>query len=80
MIPELIPVFLNGQPHRVSPGTTLAGLVAVADPELATALGAGEAQAADGRGISANGDAPLAAGDIYRVFRSARQHSAGTDV
>jgi hypothetical protein len=78
MIPEEIPVFLNGQSHRISPGTTLAGLVASADPDLGAALAAGEAQATDGRGIAADGTLTLSAGDIYRVFRSAR-HTGGPD-
>ena len=72
-IPPLpIPVFLNGRPVSVPPGTTLQALVDREAPELGAALGAGEARATDARGIAVSGEVVLWAGAIFRVFQPAR--------
>jgi sulfur carrier protein ThiS len=67
-----IPVFLNGRPARVEPGTTLAQLVDQEDPALARAWRAGAAVASDGRGVAAPADTVLSAGAIFRVVVSSR--------
>ena len=72
MLSPAIPVFLNGRAARVPAGSTLGQLVAQEDPELAASLAAGLATATDARGLPADPDAQLAAGAIFRVFRSAR--------
>ena len=72
MIPELIPVFLNGRAVTMPSGSSLADLVRAAEPDLAPALLAGGVRATDGRGIEVPADAPISAGAIFRVFRSAR--------
>ena len=76
MLSESIPVFLNGHPARVPPGSTLVQLVAQEDPQLGTALAAGLATATDARGLAVDPDAPLQAGAIFRVLRSARSAPA----
>jgi hypothetical protein len=72
MISDPIPVFLNGRPCRVVPGSTLGQLLAQDDPDLARALALGTANATDGRGIAVDEGTPLVAGAIFRVVRSAR--------
>lgn len=72
-----IPVFLNGAPLRVAPGTTLGGVLADHDPDLLAALLDGAGQATDGRGLPVDPDAPVHAGAIYRVFRSSRRPESG---
>lgn len=79
MSSDSIPVFLNGHPARVPAGSTLGQLVAQEDPELAASLDAGRATATDARGLPADKDAPLAAGAIFRVFRSARTATGRDD-
>lgn len=69
---DAVPVFLNGHPVEMPPGSTLRELLACADPDLGAALALGAAQATDGRGLPVTADTPLAAGAIFRVFRSAR--------
>ena len=76
MISDSIPVFLNGRPCRVPPGSTLAQLLVGANPELAHELEHGAAQATDARGLPVDPAAPLTAGAIVRVQRSARTGDA----
>jgi hypothetical protein len=66
-----IPVFVNGTPLRVAPGSSLAQLLGVHDPDL-LALLLGGAAATDARGLPVDPDAPVTAGAIYRLQRSAR--------
>lgn len=73
MTPETIPVFVNGAPVRVAAGTTLSQLLAEQDPDLLAGMLDGTGRATDGRGIAVDPDAPVHAGAIYRVFRSARR-------
>lgn len=73
MTPETIPVFLNGAPLRAAAGATLGDLLAEHDPALLAAMLDGSGRATDGRGIAVDPDAPIHAGAIYRVFRSARR-------
>jgi hypothetical protein len=72
MIPDSIPVFLNGKSVPMAPGATVADLVAAAEPDLSEALASGAARATDGRGVESAATTPLSAGAIFRVFRSAR--------
>lgn len=75
MISGLIPVFLNGQPCHVAPGSTLVQLLARQDPALAEALERGTALATDARGIAADPSAVMPPGAIFRVVRTARTDS-----
>lgn len=75
-MPDHLPVFVNGRPLRAPAGSTLGQLLAKYEPELLVALMGGAAIATDGRGIDVDPDAPLAAGSIFRVQRSARQTEA----
>lgn len=75
-MPEQLPVFVNGRPLRAPAGSTLGRLLAEHDPDLLAALMGGAAIATDGRGVAVDPDAPLAAGSIFRVQRSARQSEA----
>ena len=79
MTSAFIPVFLNGRPALVAPGTTLGQLVAQEDPELFKALKAGMVRIADGRGVASDRDTVLTAGAIFRVFQSARSGGGPTD-
>ncbi|MBP6572470.1 MAG: hypothetical protein KA226_13685 [Gemmatimonadales bacterium] len=71
MTPNLIPIFVNGRPLRVTPGRSLAQSLGDYDPDL-LALVLGGATATDARGLPVDADAPVTAGAIYRVQRSAR--------
>lgn len=68
-----ISVFLNGRLLPASPGSSLRQLLAEHEPDLHVALATGAASATDARGLSIDPDAPLTAGAICRVGRSARQ-------
>ena len=74
-----IPVFLNDRAASVPPGSTLGHLVSQEDPELGVALEAGLAKATDARGLPVDASHPLAAGAIFRVFRSARAGAGPAD-
>ncbi len=76
MTPAFIPVFLNGRPARVAPGSTLGALVAQEDPPLAKAFQGGHAIASDARGVAVSADLVLSAGAIVRVVVSARADTA----
>ena len=78
-MPSSFPVFLNGQPHVVTVGTTALQLLQAVDPDLAQLAAAGGVTATDGRGIAVALDAGLAAGSILRVFRSARRPGEAHD-
>ena len=65
-------VYVNERPVDVAPGASAAAAVRVADPELGAAVTAGAAYLTDGRGVRIEPDAPVAAGTILRVVRSAR--------
>ena len=71
MTPNLIPIFVNGRPLRVAPGRSLAQSLGDHDPDL-LALLLGGSIATDARGLPGDADAPVTAGAIYRVQRSAR--------
>jgi hypothetical protein len=79
VIPETIPVFLNGRTVQVAAGATVGQLVAQEDADLATALGAGQARATDARGLPVDPSAVLTAGAILRVFQSARPAGGASD-
>lgn len=79
VIPETIPVFLNGRTVHVVAGTTVGQLVMQEDPDLAAALGAGQARATDARGLPVDPGAILTAGAILRVFQSARPVAGAAD-
>lgn len=66
-------VFVDQRAVNVAAGAVVRDAVALADPEVLARLDAGTAYLTDGRGIRLPGDAPLAAGAIVRVVRSARQ-------
>lgn len=68
-----IPVFVGDRRLEVPAGTTAAGAAALAHPELGAALAEMRAYLTDGRGIRLDGSAPLSAGAIVRVVRSARR-------
>lgn len=79
MTPLTIPVFLNGRPARVAPGTTLAALVAQEAPGLAAAFAAGDARATDARDLPVSPDLVLSAGAIFRVLKSSRAQGGPAD-
>ena len=76
---DTIAVFVDARRVSVPPGTTAAEAVARFDPELGAAVAGGRAYLTDGRGIRLAAEAPLAAGAIVRVVRSARAGKAGGD-
>ena len=78
MTSETIPIFINGSLVAAASGSSLAAVLAGSDPDLLEGLAAGAAVATDARGIAVDPDAPVHAGAIYRVFRSAR-HPDSTD-
>ena len=65
-------VYVNERPVDVAPGSSAAAAVRAADAELGAAVAAGAAYLTDGRGVRIEPDAPIAAGTILRVVRSAR--------
>jgi hypothetical protein len=71
-----LPIFLNGSPLRVPSGSSLGTVLAEHDPDLLAAMLGHGAQATDARGLPVDPDAPVHAGAIYRVFRSARRDEA----
>ena len=79
VIPETIPVFLNGRTAHVAPGATLGELVAQEDAELGAALRTGQARATDARGLAVEPAQVLTAGGIFRVFHSARPAGGPAD-
>jgi hypothetical protein len=79
MLSDTIPVFLNGRPVAMPPGSTLEQLVVHADPDLAAELLAGRAVATDARGIAVSAGETLLAGAIFRVTRSARSAGSALD-
>ena len=72
MTDALIPVFIDGQAAFVEPATPAREAVIGIDPALGTMLEDGRAYLTDGRGIRLDPVAPLSAGAIVRVIRSAR--------
>jgi hypothetical protein len=74
-----ISVFLNGRHLPASPGSSLRQLLAEHEPDLHASLGRGGAAATDARGLPVDPDAPLTAGAIFRVGRSARHAQEDTD-
>ena len=69
---DTLPVFLNERLVTMPAGATVADLVASHAPELAADVAAGRAMVTDARGLGVDTAAPLAAGSVLRVFRSAR--------
>lgn len=69
---DTIPIFVNDRPLRVAVGATLGEVLATHDPALLVALLDGQALATDARTLAVDVDAPVAAGSIFRVRRSAR--------
>lgn len=76
---DSIPVFVNDRRVALGPGATAREAVTRADPAWGEALAAGRAYLTDGRGIRLAPDAPLTAGAIVRVVRSARAGKEGAD-
>ncbi len=70
-MPNTIPVFINGRAIQATSGASLAQCLGGHDPDL-LALLLGGAIATDARGLPVDPDAPMAAGGIYRLQRSAR--------
>jgi hypothetical protein len=66
-------VFVDAQPVEVESGAVARDAVAARDPTLLPRLDDGSAYLTDGRGIRLEPGAPLAAGAILRVVRSARR-------
>lgn len=76
---DTIPVFVNSQCVRITPGQPVAGAVALFDADLGARLEAGTAYVTDGRGIRLAADTPLHAGAILRVIVSARREPDEAD-
>lgn len=74
-----LPVFLNGRHLAASPGSSLRQLLAEREPDLHASLAEGTAAVTDARGLPIDPDAPLTAGAIFRVGRSARQAQEDAD-
>jgi hypothetical protein len=74
---EPVLVFVNERPVSVAPGTAAVDAVRQADGLLAEALATGRAYLTDGRGIRLDAAAPVTAGAIVRVVRSARAPDSG---
>ena len=66
-------VFVDTQAVDVQPGAVARDAVAARDPSLLPRLDDGSAYLTDGRGIRLDPAAPLAAGAILRVVKSARR-------
>lgn len=71
-------VFVDERPVSVPPDAVARDAVAALDPALLARLEDGTAYLTDARGIRLEAGAPLAAGAIVRVVRSARR-SADSD-
>ena len=69
----MLRVFVDAHPVDVAPGSSARDAVAARDPALLPRLDAGTAYLTDGRGIRLDAGAPLAAGAIVRVVKSARR-------
>lgn len=74
-----IPVFVNDRRVEVAPGATARVAALAADQSLAESLGDGRAYLTDGRGIRMDPAAPIEAGAIIRVVKSARPASETGD-
>lgn len=70
-MPNTIPVLINGRVLQASRGGSLAECLGQHEPDL-LALLLGGAIATDARGLPVDPDAPVVAGGIYRLQRSAR--------
>ena len=68
-------VFVDAIAVEVEPGSVARDAVAARDPSLLARLDDGTAYLTDGRGIRLDPGAPLAAGAILRVVKSARRAS-----
>lgn len=68
-------VFVDAQAVEVRPGSVARDAIAAQDPSLLPRLADGTAYLTDGRGIRLDPEAPLAAGAILRVVKSARRAS-----
>ena len=68
-------VFVDAQAVEVEPGALARDAVAARDPSLLPRLEDGTAYLTDGRGIRLDPAAPLAAGAILRIVKSARRPS-----
>ena len=77
--PGPVTVFINEKLFRVRPGLAAAEAVAQYDPSLPELLRRGTAYLTDGRGIRLSGDAPISAGGIIRVVRTARSSAGQAD-
>jgi hypothetical protein len=69
----MLRVFVDASPVEVRPGSVARDAVAARDPALLGRLEDGTAYLTDGRGIRIDPGAPLAAGAILRVVKSARR-------
>ena len=72
----MLRVFVDAHPVDVAPGSTARDAVAARDPAVLPRLDDGTAYLTDGRGIRLDASAPLAAGTILRVVKSARRGTA----
>ena len=70
---QTIPIFINGTVVQSLPGNSLGTVLADHDADLLAALLDGTGQVTDARGLAVDPDAPVHAGAIYRIFRSARR-------
>jgi hypothetical protein len=77
--PKLIPVFINDKAIEALPGSALSQVLADHDPQLLAILLDPSGAVMDARGLPVNPDAPIHAGAIYRIRRSARREG-GVDV
>ena len=68
-------VFVDAVAVEVAPGSVARDAVAARDAEVLARLEDGTAYLTDGRGIRLDPGAPLAAGAILRVVKSARRAS-----
>ncbi len=71
-----IPVFVNDRRLEVARGISALEAAVQTDPSLAEGLAEGRVYLTDGRGITVDPTAPLGAGAIVRVVRSARRPAA----
>jgi hypothetical protein len=65
-------VYVNERAVDVPAASPAAAAVRAADPDLGAALDAGRAYLTDGRGVRLAPEAPVSAGAILRVVRSAK--------
>lgn len=69
----MVPVFVNGARLDVPAGAPLSAVLAEHDPESLALLVDGGGAVTDARGLPVDADAPVHAGAIYRIRRSARR-------